>query len=214
MVAFFNGKKRSRILLVSILILTLIATYSVPMSVFAAAPATGSASQIVSNGSSQSFDSGAVTISKTITGTAIENEFDITLKVVTKSKIETQTTSKVNVAIVMDVSGSMSGERLNNAKKAAKALVAEILRDSENKVGLVSFQQTATRVQELTNEKSQLNGSNDTGAGGGKIGNLSAGGGTNIQDGIRKAQDMLSGASGKKYIVIKELLPQAITERS
>ena len=198
MVAFFKKKRKTRVLMVAMLIVTLVATYGMPMSVFATVAPTGSAGQIVTNGQESSFDSGAVKISKTIAGTANENEFDINLKVVTTGEV---TTNKVNAVIVIDTSGSMADNgRLTKAKEAAKTFVNTVLPKSSgntNKVGLVEFYDGIGVVQDLTNNKNTING---------KIDNLEEGGGTFIQAGIIKAQQMLNGsnadAGAKKYIIL------------
>ncbi len=56
MMAFFSGKKRPKILMVAILVMTLVATYAVPMTVFADASEDGSSSQIVVSGANGEGD--------------------------------------------------------------------------------------------------------------------------------------------------------------
>lgn len=67
------------------------------------------------------YDSGEkVKVSKTISGTGSENEFDITLKVETKQAItKSEKSPDAAAVLVIDTSGSMKGNRLAAAKKAA-----------------------------------------------------------------------------------------------
>lgn len=88
----------------------------------------------------------------------------------------------LDLMLVIDVSGSMYGEGLDNAKSAANALI-EALPNTTTQVGLVSFESYANLEQQLiplavpanvTAIKNAVNG-------------LSAGGGTNIGAGIARA---------------------------
>ena len=66
-----------------------------------------------------------------------------------------------DVVIALDRSGSMDCEKIKAAKCAAKNLIEIVLKDTEgdclNRVGIVSFSDTATRETELTEDVSLLN---------------------------------------------------------
>lgn len=194
-----NGARRA---LAFLLTLALVGTYSVPMSVFGAktvSEATGSAGQIVSSGTEKTTEGGLVGVTKSIVGTNNENEFDITLKVVTKNKIVKQeTTVGADVVIVFDKSGSMNDNyRLSKAKKAAQGFVNAMLTSgaiAKNRVALVTFSSDAYVTSGFSDNAEALNKNIDR---------INASGGTNIQDGIRKAQSMLDESESKnKYIVL------------
>lgn len=58
---------------------------------------------------------GGYTLSKTIEATSVENQFNITLQVVTQQTVKTNDAA---VQLVIDTSGSMEGKRLKNTKDA------------------------------------------------------------------------------------------------
>lgn len=69
-----------------------------------------------------------VTTAKTIEKTNLENQFKITLNVETTQRIETTTTSPdASVVLVFDLSLSMDGKPLADAKDAAKKFLANFL---------------------------------------------------------------------------------------
>jgi Mg-chelatase subunit ChlD len=86
----------------------------------------------------------------------------------------------VDVVLVMDVSGSMQGEKINSAKAAAKTFVDK-LNMTRDRVGLVSFSDEANIVCYLTNNKTSIEA---------KIGSLNAGGSTNLGGGISKSNEV------------------------
>jgi len=154
------------------------------------------------------YEDGAVTVNKTIAGTDKENEFDITLNVVTKDKIEEISVGEDAAAVlVIDSSLSMAEEgRLEAAKAAAQAFIDSFVSEDETvtrKVAIVSFsgcnedlaatletvvRDGATTVQGWT-DASALTGSCDA------IAALTADGGTNMEAGVLLARNLL--ASGE-----------------
>ena len=120
-------------------------------------------------------------------------EWDITL---TLRGLDLITTSDIVLAI--DSSGSMGfGEnsKMTYAKNAALLFVRELLKgDGRTRIALVDYNRTATVRSGLTTDLGALEGA---------INSLSALGGTNIQDGIAKAQELLStSTANNKYIVL------------
>ncbi len=67
-------------------------------------------------------------------------------------------TSSLNkdVILVLDVSGSMAGEKLDRVKHDSKELVNSLLSDSNNRVALITFETESTLVSKLTNEKETI----------------------------------------------------------
>ncbi|MCG2589070.1 VWA domain-containing protein [Rhodohalobacter sulfatireducens] len=92
----------------------------------------------------------------------------------------------LDVAIVLDVSGSINSSELQSIKNGAKALVAE-LGDTDQGT-LVSFSTTAQRLVNLTPVDAAGQQSLE-----GAINGLTAGGGTNIQGGIIYGAEELTG---------------------
>lgn len=118
-----------------------------------------------------------------------DGTYDITLNV--SGSVETQITkAKVDVVMIADVSGSMNNDgKLGNMKSAINSLVATFDAKSETvdtKYQLVTFAKTGKNVTE---------GKWKSGAEFNEIvGKLSANGGTNYHDGLRKAKTCLDGA--------------------
>jgi Ca-activated chloride channel homolog len=90
------------------------------------------------------------------------------------------TKRKTNVFLVADTSGSMDGDKLNNAQTALRAFLAQILSDQE-RVGLVEFNSDVVNVIELdtlANNRAVLTR---------EVDNLEAGGNTALLDAVRTA---------------------------
>ena len=102
--------------------------------------------------------------------------------------------AEADVMLVLDTSGSMSGQKLTDAQNGAKELV-DTLGPGVN-VGLVEFDSSATTPQGLTSDKQAVRDAIDA---------LTAGGGTNIGTGIDAAQDEFD-ANGRagvpKFMVV------------
>ena len=114
-----------------------------------------SSRQIVTNGLAETNEDN-VTVSKTVRETGTENEFEITLQVTTREKLEEiPTSSDAAVVLVMDTSGSMGGSRLTAAKDAAKKFVDKYVKDSKptdkRYAALVEFANDAKTVSGWTN---------------------------------------------------------------
>ena len=115
----------------------------------------------------------------------------------TSETIPTTQIEKTDIVLVIDRSGSMSGDKLKNAKAAAKLFVNSLLIKEYKelvKLAVVSYSESATKNTSLTNNTEILNSAID---------GLKANGGTNIQAGIKAARELLSVSSSKnKYIVL------------
>jgi len=100
-----------------------------------------------------------------------------------------------DVMLVLDRSGSMSGQKITNAKSGASNLVDAL--GPNDRVGLVSFASSTSEDAALTSDHEAVNTA---------IGNLSAGGGTTMGPAVDAAQDELqNGAnarSGARKIMI------------
>ena len=138
---------------------------------------------------------GSLNINKT--GQAVEgsgNQWDILLEIQGKNLKKT-----TDIVLVIDRSGSMQGERIQNAKIAAKAFVNNLLVDETNdnvRIAIVSF---ASDVSINANFQGYLNKQTLINA----IDGISAVGGTHIQAGLRQADALLNGSTADyKNIVL------------
>ena len=61
-----------------------------------------------------------------------------------------------DIIMVLDVSGSMSGEKLEKVKTDSIELINSILSNSNNKMALISFESNSTLISGLTNDKDTL----------------------------------------------------------
>lgn len=110
----------------------------------------------------------------------------------------------VEVAMVLDVSGSMNYPMLSNRtiptrletlKEASLSFLNELADlGAGDRVGLVKFATTASQVRGLTTDYAKVMQD---------VGKLSAGGSTNIDDGLRKGRQLLNnGTDRQKYVVL------------
>lgn len=103
---------------------------------------------------------------------------------------------KTDIVLVIDRSGSMAGNRMTNAKEAAKNFVTQILdKDPTNsRISIVSFASDARIDSDFSNNNYSLQSS---------INNISAGGGTFTQGGLKQAENLIGGSTAdRKYIVL------------
>lgn len=97
-----------------------------------------------------------------------------------------------DVVLSLDVSGSMSGQPINETKKAAASFINSSLQEGA-RVGLVAYNYNASVYSDFTRIESVLQQ---------KLDSLYANGGTNIEDGLRKAEEMLINGNSKKQILV------------
>lgn len=98
---------------------------------------------------------------------------------------------KISVVLVVDHSGSMSGEPLENTKKAVSSFVKSINKDT--RLGLVIFDDTSEVAASITeNANSVLK----------EIQTIQEGGGTSIYMGLQEAGNELASESGRKIIIL------------
>ena len=116
------------------------------------------------------------------------NTYKMKLKVVTKQKVETFTKKSATV-LVVDTSGSMKGKRIDNLKAAAKEFVQSYAGDKENVGRYLAVVDFATDVEVPLNwtDVSSVNGKE---AAKEAIDDLRAGGGTNLDAGIKQATSL------------------------
>lgn len=108
------------------------------------------------------------------------------------NELERTTSDERDIVLVLDVSGSMSGTPLEETKKASTKFVDTIL-DEDASIGIVTYDNSASMVSNFSIDEQTLN----------VIANeITDGGGTNIESGLAKAQEMLSTSNAKKKIIV------------
>lgn len=97
-----------------------------------------------------------------------------------------------DIAFVVDVSVSMAGERLQNAKTALNGFVNDMA--FEDEAAIISFDFNADLVSDFTDDKNELSD---------KINSLYASGGTDVNSGLLKALEVFdSHKTDKKKIIV------------
>ena len=102
------------------------------------------------------------------------------------------TSSERDIVLVLDTSGSMSGTPLDETKKAATNFVDTILEEDAS-IGVVNYDNEANMASDFSNSKNSLDSI---------INDLRTGGGTNIEAGLRSAEEMLNSSQAKKKIIV------------
>ncbi len=175
--------------------------------------------QVDDQGGSVKSADGSVSVSKTISGTDLENVFDITLQVQTSRNVsEISTEPDMAVVIVMDISNTMNSNFGDVTRYAAAMNAAEDFLDKFaeqnsqgiSKVGYVAFNTDAHQIfglQPCANAKQANALKNTMRTQTGSIindadYNNSHSRFTNVEAGLAMAADMLNGASNKNKFII------------
>jgi molecular chaperone DnaK (HSP70) len=98
------------------------------------------------------------------------------------------------VVLVIDVSGSMTGRRLDEAKAAVVGFV-EVLDDAGlgDRIGLVAFSDSAERAARIGTKPGRVRRAAEA---------LGIGGGTNMEAGLKLAEKELKSQSGRRVVVV------------
>lgn len=119
---------------------------------------------------------------------------DYTLHVALTGSNETGTTqaTPVNVAFVLDSSGSMQGNRWKMATNAVKTMSRRFLTENkDNRVAVIRYASTLGDTTSFTDSMTAIN----------KVLSDSPGGGTNWEAGLKAANALKPTAGAKKYII-------------
>ena len=151
-----------------------------------------------------------VTYSKTATPVEGQNDtYNITLKI--ESKTSSTAPGVSAVVLVIDSSGSMKDGRLTNAKNVAKSFIDSYgTSGSDRYLAVVNFDTYANAFEFGRDKTSWLDVSNGTNRQTAKnrFDNLSVGGGTNLEQGLTKAKDLLNASTVKsianenKFVIV------------
>ena len=184
-----------------------------------ATPAQPSDVQVTERGGTNTSDDGAVSVSKTISGTNLENVFDITLQVQTSMNVaEISKEPDMAVVIVMDISNTMNSNFGGVTRYAAAMTAAENFLDQFaannslgiSKVGYVAFNTDAHQIFGLqpcstTKQANDLKNTMRTQTGSiinAEGYNAAHSRFTNVEAGLAMASDMLNGVTNKNKFII------------
>ena len=95
-----------------------------------------------------------------------------------------------NFSIVIDRSGSMSGNSLSDAKKSVNGLIDELKQG--DKANIIAFDSKVSLINDITNNKRELKSS---------VRSINSGGATHLYDAIGRASSSLRSISGSKIII-------------
>ena len=102
--------------------------------------------------------------------------FQVDTKELIKENINTDT------ILIIDTSGSMTGDKLDKVKSDSIDLINKLLENTSNRVSMIEFNTNATTISDFTNNASELND---------KINNLQATGGTSYYQALVKLDELL-----------------------
>lgn len=160
------------------------------------------------NKSTTSYNDGALQLTKEATPTGNKNEYKIKLQVVT-TQTSTTTAGDAATVLVIDVSGSMDGNRLSSAKTAAKNFIDKFKSTkAERWVSVVAFNSNSRLAVDWKNVSTD-SGYNDVIK---EINKLSADGGTNLDAGLKTAttqfgNSTVSTITAKNVIALTDGMP-------
>ena len=192
------------------LILTFIIAFNPILSVWA----SNNSEQVVSHGGETSNEKDGITVSKIISPSSLENYFDITLTVKAKEKA---VEPDLAVVIVLDISNTMtealgSSTRLAEAKKASYEFIDKFAKQSndniERKLGFVAFNSDSYSIFGLqdcnANNKKSLKSTIEKGISKNIVTKIEPHNKrfTNIESGLKRANDMLSKSSASKKFIL------------
>ena len=110
-----------------------------------------------------------------------EGKAKVTIEV---ESIMKESSQAKDIIFVLDVSGSMSGQKLEQVKKDTTDLATAVLSNPRNRAALITFDSNAERVSEFTSNKAEFLA---------KVNALTDKGSTNYKAGLEEAKKLLEG---------------------
>ena len=102
------------------------------------------------------------------------------------------TSDERDIVLVLDVSGSMAGDPIEETKKASTKFIETVLKEDAS-IGIVTYDSSASMMSDFSvNEKYLKSIAN----------NINPGGGTNMWSGLKNAEEMLADSDAKKKIIV------------
>lgn len=148
-------------------------------------------------------DDGTTSVVVSVVGDAAEgqilaaDQFDVTeqgspVEVVDAEPLLEGEGADVRVALVIDTSGSMSGQPMEDTKAAATSFLGEVMEPGVQ-VALIAFSSSIELLVDFTDDQTELAAAID---------DLDAGGATPLYDAVVFAADQLAGTSGQANLVV------------
>lgn len=106
--------------------------------------------------------------------------------------VKTNISDERSVVLTLDVSGSMAGTPLDETKKASEKFINTVLKEDAG-IGVVTYDDASNIASGFSDDEASLQSI---------VSELSDGGGTNIEAGLRDAQWMLEKTNSKKKIIV------------
>lgn len=98
-----------------------------------------------------------------------------------------------DVVLVLDVSGSMDGNPMEETKTAAVRFIETVLQENNARIGIVTYDSQAERIADFSTNEAQLEQA---------VQSINSGSSTDIESGLREAQSMLASSQANKKILV------------
>lgn len=102
------------------------------------------------------------------------------------------TSGERNIVLVLDTSGSMSGDPMTQTRKAAKNFASTILKEDAS-IGVVTYSENAEKISDFSSDETHLTDI---------VEDIDSDGGTNMEAGLAEAKAMLDNSNAKKKIIV------------
>lgn len=102
------------------------------------------------------------------------------------------TSGERNIVLVLDASGSMSGDPMMQTRKAAKNFASTILKEDAS-IGVVAYSENAEKISDFSSDETHLTHT---------VEDIGSDGGTNMEAGLAEAKAMLDNSNAKKKIIV------------
>ena len=102
------------------------------------------------------------------------------------------TSDERDIVLVLDVSGSMAGEPIEETRKASSKFINTILNEDAS-IGIVTYDDSASMLSDFSGNKTYLHD---------MVSSIGSGGSTNIESGLSMANSMLENSNAKKKIIV------------
>lgn len=106
--------------------------------------------------------------------------------------IQRQSSDEIDICLVLDTSGSMSGTPIEETKEAAVNFVETVF-ETDASISLITYSGSAAVESDFTTSESRLKELTNK---------INVGGQTNIEDGLKAAEEILENSTARKKIII------------
>ena len=174
-----NIRKHKKRALILLSILSILLLVTILPNVFAATTPIKSITIESENLNYEENESGSYKITKSAEWIG-KGKARITFQVDTKELLKENTNT--DTILIIDTSGSMTGDKLDKVKSDSVDLIQKTLQDNNNKIGIIEFNDNASIISNLSNDISDLTN---------KINSLTTLGSTNYYQALVKLDELL-----------------------